>query len=148
MTHPQREILKTLAALAVMIAGFVFLGYVLTCVPACNAPQGRQGTVEATATTLTRADVRAEVEAVVAPRVEAVVAAVADTSERITETTQQAVVATNKTDNSTSDRVVNRLLAAGAVVTLVSYSAGKLIWLAIGLPWRRRKRPRARARPP
>jgi hypothetical protein len=95
----------------------------LAIICGCASGQSRQGTVEVTsdATIATVADVRAEAAAIKL--------VVSDESKRITETTQKAVVAVSRVDNSTSDKWVNRTLAIGAVL---SYVIGKAGWLIAG----------------
>ncbi len=55
-----------------------------------------------------------------------------DQSTRLSEVKQQALVASSKIDNSTSDKVVNRVLVIGVVAALImlvlTYPIGKLLW--------------------
>jgi len=101
----------------------VLLGGCLVVPAACNANSGEQ--------TLARIDTT--VRDAVHGEFEAFTVKLDDHSARITETTQQAVVAVSKVDNSTSDRVVNRILVVGTVAALImlvaSYPVGKLLWL-------------------
>jgi hypothetical protein len=87
---------------------------------------------------VTRAEMQATVQTAVAAEVAPVVAVVADTSKRITETVQTGVANVNRVDNSSSDKVVNRTLAAAVAITLAAYPVGKLIWIVAGLAGRRK----------
>jgi hypothetical protein len=90
---------------------------------ACNANSGEQA--------LARID--ATVRDAVHGEFETLTVKLDDHSARITAATQQAVVAVSKVDNSTSDRVVNRVLSIGAVLALImlvaTYPVGKVLWL-------------------
>ena len=85
------------------------------------------------------ADMREAVHTELAP----VIAANADQSKRLTTTVQEGLANISKVDNSTSDKVVNRLLAAAVGLALLGYSAGKLVWAGCSRlhprHWRRRR---------
>lgn len=90
----------------------------------CAAPGARQGTAEV--------EVAPEVALVAqaAADVRAAAAVVADQSTRMVEAVQAGGDA--KIDQSTADKWVNRALALGLVLTLLTYPVGKIIWLIVG----------------
>jgi hypothetical protein len=104
----------------------------------CASDQARQGTAEvyADVQAAAMAEVQAEVSAIrsavveIKTEVQAVKVTVCDESKRITDTTQNAVVAVSRVDNSTSDKWVNRGLLA--MVGVLSYVVGKMLWIMVG----------------
>lgn len=136
----------------------VIICVIIAAAIGCAGREARQGTVEFATANLapggagaelaavrqTTADLAAGVAAIraeISAHTEATVAAVRDESRRTAETTQKAILAVNRTDNSTHDRWESRLLAAGFVILALSYPIGKLIWITGGklTPGRRRR---------
>ncbi len=115
------------------------LSAIVVLAMACNANTGEQaiariGDVEGRVGDVTgrMGDLAAELSGEIA----AIRQEMTDQSARISEVTQQALVATSKIDNSTSDKVVNRVLVVGVVAALImlvlTYPIGKLLWLVGG----------------
>jgi len=101
----------------------------------CNANSGEQAVarLDATATAEVAATVSTQVEGKLDAALIQIDQRLEDHSARITETAQKAVLAVSKVDNSTSDKVVNRVMVIGVVIVLVmlvaTYPVGKLLWL-------------------
>jgi hypothetical protein len=116
-------------ALFLILVGAAML-WLLAELAGCNANSGEQALarIENTVDTTLRDAVHGEFDAFTIK--------LDDHSARITETTQKAVVAVSKVDNSTSDRVVNRVLVIGTVMALLmlvaSYPIGKVLWMIGG----------------
>ncbi len=115
----------------------IYIG-ALAALTGCNANSGEQAL--ARLDTETTAEIAATVSTQVEGKLDAALVQIdqrlEDHSARITETTQKAVLAVNKVDNSTSDKVVNRALVIGVVTVLImlvaTYPVGKLLWLIGG----------------
>lgn len=122
------------------------IALVCSALVGCNANQGEQraGTaeVQTDAQVTALAEIATEVSAVkgavgsVQAEVAAVRCDVSDESRRVAETTQKALVAVNKTDQSQNDTWSFRL--ALVVCAMLAYWVGKVLWIMAGKVKRRK----------
>jgi len=113
-----------------VIALLLYLALIATVInwiSGCAASdQARQGTVEL------QADLEMPVSASLEAALASLKAKVTQEAQEIKQSTQTALVAFQRVDNSTSDKVVNRMAIVGVLLLGLSYPIGKAIWIITG----------------